>query len=420
MPFHSLRLGDATFSGRPFNPRPTNPYPDPPPPLNPTTDTHTNEPGPSEPASAAPIHPPSPPDPTAAPARQADLVYLADIDHRPIEWLWQDRLAAGTLAMLSGDPGSGKTWVALAIAAALSQGRVPATPGTKATREPCTILYASTHNGGPELIRPRFASLHGDPARLVLLRGVLDPASAQTASLSLRDTPMLQDALERTQARLLIIDPLHSYLWSIERHRASDVARSFDNLAQLAEKHRCCILLVRPLRKRAQGVASIELSAAVRTEFLAAGSPDAPHYPSLVQLKSNLGPLAPALGYSIDQTGASSPVFSWTGPSKLTPQDVLTDRPVGAGLPSRKQAAEWLRQILCNGRLSQGTVEAAAQRDGVCMITVRRAKCDLGILSTKDSFSSAWYWALPPDQHPSDQQLSKSTVPLSTLGGRGK
>ena len=305
-------------------------------------------------------------------------------------------------------------------------------------RHPRTLhhLYASTHNGGPELIRPRFASLHGDPARLVLLRGVLDPASAQPASLSLRDLPMLQDALERTQARLLIIDPLHSYLWSIERHRANDVARAFDNLAQLAEKHRCCILLVRPLRKRGQGVASIELSAAVRTEFLAASSPDAPNSPSLVQLKSNLGPLAPALGYSIDQTGAFSPafspafsqvfspvfspVFSWTGPTKLTPQDVLTDRPVGAGLPRRKQAAEWLRQILCNGRVSQGDVEAAAQRDGVCMITVRRAKCDLGILSTTDSFSSPWYWTLPPDQHPSDQQPAKPTVPLSTLGGRGK
>jgi hypothetical protein len=139
MPFHRPRLGDATFSGRPFNPRPTTPYPDPPPPLTAISDIHTNHPGPCEPASAAPIHPPTPPEPTAAPARQADLVYLADIDQRPIEWLWQDRLAAGTLAMLSGDPGSGKTWVALAIAAALSQGRVPAALETNDTREPCTI-----------------------------------------------------------------------------------------------------------------------------------------------------------------------------------------------------------------------------------------------------------------------------------------
>jgi superfamily II DNA or RNA helicase len=46
-----------------------------------------------------------------------DIVYLAGLQPQPVERLWQHRLAAGTLAMLSGEPGSGKTWVALAIAA---------------------------------------------------------------------------------------------------------------------------------------------------------------------------------------------------------------------------------------------------------------------------------------------------------------
>jgi AAA domain len=48
---------------------------------------------------------------------------------QPIEWLWQHKLAAGTVAMLSGEPGLGKTWVALAIAAALTRGRVAASGG---------------------------------------------------------------------------------------------------------------------------------------------------------------------------------------------------------------------------------------------------------------------------------------------------
>jgi hypothetical protein len=37
-----------------------------------------------------------------------DIIYLADLQPQPVEWLWQNRLAAGTLAMLSGEPGSGK------------------------------------------------------------------------------------------------------------------------------------------------------------------------------------------------------------------------------------------------------------------------------------------------------------------------
>ena len=287
MSLNRPRLGDSTYSGRPFNPRPATL----PPaachspmataPANSVTETQTAEPVPLQPEPIA-TFPTPPTDSTAVTDRQADLVCLSDIEDRPVDWLWQDRLASGTLAMLSGDPGSGKTWVALAIAAALSRGRVPSSrvPVTADTRDPDNILYASAGNEAAELVRPRFARLDGDPARLFLLRGVLSAGSTQSTSLSLRDTPMLEDALERTHARLLIIDPLHSYLWAVDRHRANESGRAFDNLARVAEKHRCCILLVRHLRKRGPGQASIDLSSAIRTEFLAGSSPDAPTRPA--------------------------------------------------------------------------------------------------------------------------------------------
>jgi hypothetical protein len=65
-----------------------------------------------------------------------DIVYLADLEPQPVKWPRQHRLAAGTLAMLSGEPGSGKTWVALAIAAALTRGCDPFTG----------VLYASAEH----------------------------------------------------------------------------------------------------------------------------------------------------------------------------------------------------------------------------------------------------------------------------------
>ncbi len=188
------RIGHSTVPG-PFNPPATiPPEPAAAQPSNGSADANPG-PNPQQPEPAPAIRPPAPAEPGAATDRQADLVCLADVEPRPIDWLWPDRLACGTLAMLSGDPGSGKTWVALAIAAALSRGRVPS---THHTLPPCTVLYASAANGAAELIRPRFAQLDGDPARLILLRGVLT-ASAQPASLSLRETPMLEDALERTR-----------------------------------------------------------------------------------------------------------------------------------------------------------------------------------------------------------------------------
>jgi len=80
----------------------------------------------SEPESIGPLLAPSP-NSSAVTDRRADLVCLSDIEAHPVDWLWQNRLASGTVAMISGVPGSGKTWAALAIAAGLSRVRVPLT-----------------------------------------------------------------------------------------------------------------------------------------------------------------------------------------------------------------------------------------------------------------------------------------------------
>ena len=138
----------------------------------------------------------------------------------------------------------------------------------------------------------------------------------------------------------------------------------------------------------------MDCSAALRTEFLVGSSPDAPTQTALLHVKSNLGPLAPPLDYRIGEAGN----FHWTGLSNLTQQDLLAPRPTGAGLPKRKFAAQWLRDCLQPGSQTQGSIEIAAERDGVCIATLRRAKFDIGVRSSKDGKSGAWWWTLPPSE----------------------
>ena len=347
-------------------------------------------------------HTPSPlPADADATVTGTDIVYLADLQPQPVEWLWQHRLAAGTLAMISGEPGSGKTWVALAIAAALTRGRDPFT-GEKL--KPATVLYASAEHAAAQVIQPRFAGLHGDPARLVILRRAFSATSMSSPDSALRDLPNalpndLNDALQKTQAHLVILDPWDD-LWALDLDRASETRPLLDRLARLAELHRCCILLIRHLAKPTvgrpvhRGRASMECSAALRTEFLVGSSPDAPAQTALLHVKSNLGPLAPPLDYRIGEAGN----FHWTGLSNLTPEDLLAARPTGAGLPKRKFAAQWLRDCLQLGSQTQGSIEVAAERDGVCIATLRRAKFDIGVRSSKDGKSGAWWWTLPPPE----------------------
>jgi hypothetical protein len=213
---------------------------------------------------------------------------------------------------------------------------------------------------------------------------------------ALRD---IDDALGKTRAELVILDPWDG-LWEVDHDRPLHTRPLLDRLARLAELHRCCILLIRHLGKPAPGRpasrsrASMDCSAALRTEFLVGSSPDAPTQTALLHVKSNLGPLAPPLDYRIGPAGN----FYWTGLSNLTPQDLLAARPTGAGLPKRKFAAQWLRDYLQSGSQTQYSIEVAAERDGVCISTLRRAKFDIGVRSSKDGKSGVWWWTLPPSE----------------------
>jgi len=98
----------------------------------------------------------------------------------------------------------------------------------------------------------------------------------------------------------------------------------------------------------------------------------------------------PGLAYTITAGG-----FRFTGLSQSTPRELLADRPTGAGLPLRKFAGNWLRQQLSDGSKSQGTLEIAAERDGITLRTLKRARFDLGIISRKDGMHGCWFWSLP-------------------------
>ena len=50
-----------------------------------------------------------------------DLLCAGNFPAQPVEWLWPDQIPIGKVTLLVGDPGSGKSLVALDIAARVSR-----------------------------------------------------------------------------------------------------------------------------------------------------------------------------------------------------------------------------------------------------------------------------------------------------------
>ena len=329
--------------------------------------------------------------------RQPELLALSDVVAREVDWLWSPYLPNRMLAMMSGDPGAGKTFVALAIAAAITSGRKPYT-GEPIV--PVPVLYLSIENSPEHVIRPRFDLLGGDPRNFHLLRGSItnDSQQPERGSVRLSDVPILSQALQQTGAKLVIVDPIQSYLGAeVDAHRSNETRPVMDGLSRLAEDYGCCILFLRHLSKAStgkaihRGLGSIDLTAAVRTEMLAGCSPENPDLRALVQLKSNLGAFGPALGYAIDSTGS----FRWTGESRLTSEAILAPGCVNEDESALGEAADFLQTELKDGARPVREIQAEARAAGIAGTTLKRAKGRLRVISNKRSMEGAWVWSLP-------------------------
>jgi hypothetical protein len=329
-------------------------------------------------------------------ARRPELLPLSQVQARDIDWFWKPYLAKGMLAMLSGDPGAGKTFIALAIAAAATTGRVPY------TQEPCkpaNVLYLSIENSAECVLRPRFDALGGDPARLQLLKGFVTGTGDAVArgAVWLSDQTLLRAALNETKPALVVVDPIQSYLGKeVDAHRSNETRPVLDGLACLAEEFRCCILLVRHLTKsqtgRAihRGLGSIDLTGAVRTELLAGTSADGTQQRAIVQIKNNLGQFGESLGYEIKDG-----IFRWTGKSELTAASLFAAEPGSDEASALGEAKEFLLEILQAEPRKEAHVMAEARQAGISRSTLKRAKAQLSVKSRKSGMSGGWLWALP-------------------------
>jgi len=311
---------------------------------------------------------------------------LADVKPEEVGWLWWPRIPLRHLTTLEGDPGEGKSFVAQAIATALSLGR--GLPDMDPTT-PNNVLLLSAEDHAGCTIRPRLEAMGADLGRVFCCTDgfTLDPAGLE----------LLEELLKDSTPRLVVLDPLTAYLPSnLDLHRANEVRAPLKALAALAEGYDCAILIVRHLAKGStskaiyRGLGTIDITAAARSALLAGHDPDNRDSRAVVQIKSNLGPLADPVGYSIEEGR-----FAWTGSTGLTAGQILAPEVEDGAL---SEARRFLHELLSEGTKTASEVEAEANAAGVSKGTLRRAKKALGIKVSKVGFDGSWQWRLPVEE----------------------
>jgi hypothetical protein len=318
---------------------------------------------------------------------------VSEIDPRPGDWLWPGRLALGQLAVLEGDPGLGKSFVALDLCARLSAG-LPWPDGATAPA-PAACVVLNGEDGAEDAIRPRLDALGADPAAPPSL-----PSQAEA----------LEALVAGAQARLLVIDPiLHFFDPGVNTGSDPAVRRALAPLAALARRRACGVLLVRHLTKVGRGraispgLASIGLVATCRSAWLVAEDAEVAGRRVLAQVKNNRAAPQPSLAFQVTRPEGGAPALHWLGPVAVTADDLLAPvRRPGPEAGPRDAACAFLRRVLAGGPVAAREVWKRAEQEGITFGTLKRAKKAVPVLTDWVPVNGLpiSYWRLP-GQHPS-------------------
>lgn len=345
---------------------------------------------------------------TPAPTGGAAIVTrLADVTPEPISWLWPDRIALGKLTLLAGDPGLGKSFLSLDVAARVSTGAGwPDRPGEGF--EPGGVVLLSAEDDLADTIRPRLDAAGADCARIVALTAVgaaSDPERGAVRPFDLgRDLPALEAAIRKVDdCRLVVIDPITAYLGRTDSHVNAEVRGLLGPLADLAARHRVAVVAVTHLNKSGNGPAiyramgSLAFAAAARAVWSVSRDKGDPDRRLFLPVKNNIAPDAGGLGYRIKPgREGGCPVVEWE-PDRvdLSADDALSvDRGGGDGRTERDDAADWLRELLADGPRPARDVLAHAIAAGFSKRTIDRAKPIARVRVRKETFGGGWQWEL--------------------------
>ena len=298
------------------------------------------------------------------------IIRMSDVELTPVEWLWKPYLPFGKLSVLQGNPGEGKTYFAMHLAAACTNGKL--LPNME-RMEPFNVIYQTAEDGLGDTVKPRLIEAGADLDRVL----VIDDSDVQ---LTLSDE-RIEKAIIENNARLVIIDPIQAYLGAdVDMNRANEVRPIFMRLGQVAQRTGCAILLIGHLNKAAgmqslqRGLGSIDIAAAVRSVMFIGKLKHDPTMRILTHEKSSLAPPGVSLAFSLGDEGG----FRWFGEYDITADEMLS------GIePQRETKTQQAKDLICTllagGKqvLSEDIDKAALER-GIPGRTVRDAKRELG------------------------------------------
>ena len=361
----------------------------------------------------------------------------------PIRWLEEGRIALGKLTMIAGDPGLGKSFITLDMAARVTRGELPMhassllprasggggrvfadggglpirqhedplrPSGTSPTSvgeaeetrrvrltDPGQVVLLNAEDDAGDTIRPRLEAMGADITKIHMFEGIVQPMG-KVCNLTQLDTDiqLLAHAMKKIDnLKLVVIDPISAYMGKTDSHNNADVRSVLAELSRLAAWTGAAVVCVTHLNKDTGGkraiyraMGSLAFTAAARAVHLVTKHPDDASKRIVAPVKNNLGIEMRPKVYQIDDG-----TVQWLDEEVEWDADGLEN--AKAMNPSAlEEAKRFLVESLKHGDRPSRDVLDDATGLGLSEITLQRARRALGIRSIR--YGRSWNWILDP------------------------
>jgi putative DNA primase/helicase len=336
-----------------------------------------------------------------------EVICMADVRPAAIEWLWQNWIAVGKVHVLAGEGGRGKSTILCDATAITTTGR--RWPDGATASAAGSVIILAAEDDVEDTLAPRLMAAGADLSRVFVIRSVFDENRRRGFSLQ-ADLERLEAEIEkRENVKLVIIDPVSSYLGKVDSHKNADVRSVLEPLGEMAARLRVAIICNNHFSKgggsaNSRVIGSVAFVNQARAAFIVTPDEDDDTRMLLIPSKMNIAPIRHGLAYRIEgcliefegKEIATSRIMYESTPITITADQALAAMDGnGQARTDKAEASDFLQDILANGPLPAKQVKAEATEAGISAKSLRSAREALGIKPEKSGFEGGWVWALP-------------------------
>lgn len=353
---------------------------------------------------------------------------LESVDSTPINedtWVIQDLIPERKITLIAGSPGTGKTTLALAIAAATTQGRNHPLWNGLTTNGSGGVIISTTEDDLGGTIKKRFLAAGGNTKRFKNFNGIPAPHPSiafytRPSTFSDEDNEvLLNEAKKLGNLGLVVFDPASQVIRGSSSN--SKDREGYEKLGQLSERLDCAILGIAHTPKSTKGkgiyarIAGSGAAGQVARSILMVekirGGPLADGATHVLVLAKAFGePVNYGVTYSIvpwviteDGIDYKTSKIIWHGTIPGTPEEILewaeSGNEVDGMVDTLNFAINFIREILRNGPVWSKEAERLAKAARITTRDLKEAKMVLGVRSKRREGvgqSSPFDWSLPP------------------------